>query len=150
MEQNEPPVTPAAEPTATPAKKEGRGQWIAIYILFGISAVLAVFIYIENLPPPAHLYDAFAKCIAETSTTFYGAFWCPHCAEQKAKFGTGAAFLPYHECSTPDGQSQLPSCTAVGIKNYPTWVFPDNSRLVGVQQLSTLASKTGCALPTST
>src|ERR1700685_2890359 len=79
---------PATAVTSTaaeqpPVKKQGRGQWIAIYILLGVSAALSIFIYIENMPPPAHLYDALAKCIAETSTTFYGAFWCPHCAEQK-------------------------------------------------------------------
>ena len=29
---------------------------------------------------------------------------------------------------------------------YPTWVFADGSRLVGVQTPQTLATKTGCAL----
>jgi glutaredoxin len=123
---------------------------IATIILFAISAVLAVFLYVENIPPPAHKYDAFARCIAQSSTTFYGAFWCPHCAAQKKLFGTGAQYLPYHECSTPDGNGELQSCIDAGVKGYPTWVFANGSRLTGVAPLSQLAAKTGCALPTST
>jgi hypothetical protein len=120
----------------------------AILLIF--SAGLAIFIYVQDLPPPAHLYDSLAKCIAQSSTTFYGAFWCPHCHDQKTKFGTGAQYLPYHECSLPDGSGEVQSCVDAGVKNYPTWVFKDGSRLVGAQSPSTLAQKTGCPLPTST
>ena len=131
-------------------KKEMRQIKIAIWVLLIISAALAGFVYWQGLPPPAHVYDSLAKCIAQSSTTFYGAFWCPHCRDQKTKFGTGAQYLPYHECSLPDGSGEVPDCAAAGITNYPTWVFKDGSRLVGVQSPATLAQKTGCPLPTST
>ncbi len=123
---------------------------VAIYILAAVAAALAIYLYVEQLPPPAHKYDAFAKCIANTSTTFYGAFWCPHCAEQKNKFGTGAQYLPYVECSTPDGSAQNETCKAKGIAEYPTWYFPDGSTSTGVTSLNIISQKTGCALPTST
>lgn len=128
-------------------KKSLRRIRIAIFIMFGICAALGAFVYWQGLPPPAHLYDALAKCISQSSTTFYGASWCPHCAEQKTKFGTGAQYLPYVECAatgTSGGQTQV--CIDAGIKNYPTWIFADGSQLVGVQTPQTLAQKTGCAL----
>ncbi len=137
------------EPTAAQKKSLWRIK-MATAALLVISASLALFIYIQGLPPPAHLYDSLAKCIAQSSTTFYGAFWCPHCRDQKTKFGTGAQYLPYHECSLPDGSGEIQDCIDAGIKNYPTWVFKDGSRLVGAQEPSTLAQKTNCPLPTST
>ncbi len=127
-------------------KKSLRQIRIAIIVMFAICAVLAAYVYVQGLPPPAHKYDALAKCIAQSSTTFYGAFWCPHCAAQKTKFGTGAQYLPYVECSLPSGSGETQVCIDHDIVSYPTWVFSDGSRLVGVQTPQTLAQKTGCAL----
>lgn len=124
-------------------KKDLRRIRITIIVMFAICIALAIFVYWQGLPPPAHLYDALAKCIANTSTTFYGASWCPHCAEQKVKFGTGAQYLPYVECAAPGG-GETAICTAHNITEYPTWVFSDGSRLVGVQTPQTLSAKTGC------
>jgi hypothetical protein len=137
-----------AEAQALRTRHTIRRNNITILVVFGISLALGIFIYIQDLPPPAHLYDALAKCIAHTSTTFYGAWWCPNCAAQKTKFGTGAQYLPYKECALPN-QNENAACTAAGVTRYPTWVFPDGSRLVGVQSPATLAQKTGCPLPTS-
>lgn len=142
------PTTEKTEAHKAKIRREIRRTHIFIWILFGISAALAIFIYVQGLPPPPGKYDMLAKCIAKTSTTFYGAFWCPDCAAQKTKFGTGAQYLPYHECALPD-KSENDSCRAVDVKHYPTWVFGDGSRLVGTQNVSKLAEKTGCAMPTS-
>jgi disulfide bond formation protein DsbB len=125
-----------------------RIKWTILILLF-ISSILGIYVYVQGMPPPAHKYDTLAQCIDHTSTTFYGAFWCPHCAEQKTKFGTGAQYLPYIECSLPSGSGQTQVCIDNNVKNYPTWVFPDGSRLVGVQTPSTLSQKTGCPLPSS-
>ena len=133
----------------TPIPSIPKNIKMTIWILLGICAVLSLYIYIQGLPPPAHKYDSLAKCIDNTSTTFYGAFWCPHCADQKIKFGTGAQYLPYVECSLPD-HTENQTCKDAGVKNYPTWVFPDGSRLVGAQNPSTLSEKTGCPMPSST
>ncbi len=122
-------------------------QWIAIWILVAVAAALSLFIYIKTIPPPNGKYTAFAKCIAQTSTTFYGAFWCPHCQNQKREFGDAAHYLPYVECSTPDAQGELQVCKDKGVKNYPTWYFPDGSSSTGEQSLQTLSQKSGCPLP---
>jgi len=123
---------------------------IAIWILVGIAVIAGAFLYIKTIPPPSGLYDAFAKCISNTSTTFFGAFWCPHCHDQKNEFGNSAQYLPYVECSLPDASGQTKVCIDNKIQEYPTWRFPDGSEASGVQSLQTLAQKTGCPLPTST
>ena len=119
----------------------------AMWILIALAIVISVFIYVKSIPPPAGLYDAFAKCIAQSGTKFYGAFWCPHCAAQKAEFGTSEQYLPYTECSLPDESGQTQVCIDKGIQSYPTWYFPDGSSSTGVMDLQTLSQKTGCPLP---
>lgn len=122
---------------------------IALWVFIALAAALSLFIYIKTLPPPNGKYDAFAKCIANTSTTFYGTFWCPHCQNQKREFGDAARYLPYVECSLPDASGETQACVEKGIKAYPTWYFPDGSSSTGEQSLETLSVKTGCVLPTS-
>ena len=94
-------------------------------------------------------YDKLAQCIKSQGVIFYGAFWCPHCQAQKARFGKSAEYLPYIECSTPDGQGQTQVCKDAGITTYPTWQFSASTtdRHVGEMELVDLAAKTSCALP---
>ncbi|MSR71401.1 MAG: hypothetical protein EXS50_01870 [Candidatus Taylorbacteria bacterium] len=92
-------------------------------------------------------YDSFATCLKNSDTIFYGAFWCPHCQSQKKLFGKSAKLLPYVECSSTNGRSMLPVCKDKGIESYPTWVFPDASKLTGEIALKTLAEKSNCPLP---
>lgn len=91
--------------------------------------------------------DEFAKCLGDKGAVFYGAFWCAHCQNQKAMFGESEKLLPYVECSTADGQKQLPTCQEKKITGYPTWIFADGSRESGEVALAKLAEKTGCSLP---
>lgn len=92
-------------------------------------------------------YDGLAMCLKEKGVTFYGAFWCPHCQEQKKLFGTKSTkLLPYVECSTPDGQGQTQVCKDAGITSYPTWQFADGTRDVEVLTPAILAKKTGCSV----
>ncbi len=114
-----------------------------------VVAVLAgVAVYVTNARPAGpHRLDAFAQCLKESGAKFYGAFWCPHCQNQKKLFGSAEQYLPYVECSTPNGQAQLAVCKEAGVESYPTWVFPDGSREVGEVPLARLAEKTSCTLP---
>ncbi|HVS79905.1 MAG TPA: thioredoxin domain-containing protein [Candidatus Paceibacterota bacterium] len=121
-----------------------------IFITVAVIAVVAAIVTAVTIAPQkSGAYDQFAQCIKDSGTTFYGAFWCPHCRDQKAEFGKSAKYLPYVECSTSDGQSQNATCNAAGIQGYPTWVFPDHSTTTGVQTLQTLAEKTSCPLPSA-
>lgn len=96
----------------------------------------------ETQPGP---HDALAQCIADSGAKFYGAFWCPHCAEQKAAFGNSYKLLPYVECSTADKSGQTQECIDAKITGYPTWRFTDGTELSGKQSLEVLAAKTNCA-----
>ena len=100
--------------------------------------------YINSLPGK---YDELAQCLGEKGAVFYGAFWCPHCQEQKKMFGNSADLLPYVECSLPNGKDQTQECIDKEIVQYPTWEFADGERITGERPPEELAEKTGCALP---
>ena len=91
-------------------------------------------------------YDTFATCIKDAGAKFYGAFWCSHCQNQKNMFGKSSKLLPYIECSTPDGRSQLQVCQDAKVESYPTWEFDDGTRLTGEVSMEILAEKTACEL----
>lgn len=118
-------------------------------IIVGVIVALIIagiaFFVSENSKPGK--LDAFAQCLKEKNAVFYGAYWCSHCQNQKKMFDKSEKFLPYIECSTPDGQSQLPVCIDKKIEGYPTWEFADGSRESGEVPLEKLAEKTGCVLP---
>jgi len=70
-------------------------------------------------------FDTFAKCVASKQARMYGAYWCPHCLEQKEMFESSFQY----------------------VKHFPTWQFADGERREGTQPLPALGAKTGCALP---
>jgi len=117
---------------------------IVIAVVGFVVAVVVAVIYINTRPGQL---DSFAQCLKDKGAVFYGAFWCPHCQNQKAMFGNSARKLPYVECSLPSGNGQTQVCIDKKIEGYPTWEFADGSRLTGEISLPTLAEKTGCSLP---
>lgn len=97
-----------------------------------------------------HKYDAFARCLKDRGVKMYGAWWCPHCQEQKEKFGEASFKLaPYVECGVPgDIKGQNPVCKQDGITHFPTWQFPPTGeRVERVFTLEELSDRTGCPLP---
>ncbi|MDP2599032.1 MAG: hypothetical protein Q8P49_04330 [Candidatus Liptonbacteria bacterium] len=118
--------------------------YIVLFVL--VVAAIGFLVYPSVAPGPSNL-GPFASCLKDKGVIFYGAFWCPHCQTQKKLFGDAVDQLPYVECSTPDGQGRLQICVDKGIQGYPTWVFPDGSRLSGEVPLNTLAEKSSCTLP---
>ncbi len=91
--------------------------------------------------------SGLATQLKAAGATFYGAYWCPHCQQQKALFGAAAAALPYVECS-PNGPKapRATTCEMAGIRNYPTWVIAGR-QIVRVMQPKELAVLVGFALP---
>ncbi|MDA1197082.1 MAG: hypothetical protein O2779_03910 [Nanoarchaeota archaeon] len=92
-------------------------------------------------------YDSFATCLTENDVTFYGAYWCPHCAAQKEMFKGSITLVDYVECSLPNRGGETEICAQEQIESYPTWEFADGGRVTGTQSFETLAAKSGCALP---
>jgi phage baseplate assembly protein gpV len=111
-----------------------------------IVAAFAVVIYL-GLRKRGGRLDAFAKCVATKQAKMYGAYWCPHCAEQKEMFESSFQYVPYVECGVPGSRDEAPACKDAGIKHFPTWQFADGERQEGTQTLLTLGAKTGCDLP---
>lgn len=118
-----------------------------IFIVLVVIVIVGIGIGLGARTEKAGELDNFAQCIKSSGAEFFGAFWCTHCQSQKKMFGSSKQYLPYIECSTPDGQNQEPICKDKGIEGYPTWVFADGSRLSGELSLETLANKTQCILP---
>ena len=117
-----------------------------IWFMVGLLVIGGIVWLIRTPGKPGKL-DAFASCIKESGTKYYGAFWCPNCKNQEAMFGRSTRLLPRIECSTADGKGQLPVCQEAKIEGYPTWVFPGGDRVSGTQSLEALAEATSCVLP---
>jgi hypothetical protein len=121
---------------------------IAIFAVI-IAAAFAVVFYLKHRTD--HQHDAFARCLKDRGVKMYGAYWCPHCQEQKEKFGASTLedYGPYVECGVKGdlhGLSQV--CKDEGIKHYPTWQFPPTGeRVERIFSLEELSDRTGCPLP---
>ncbi len=129
-----------------------RGPWrITTALIAGLVVGLLHLHYSGVFDPAAGPDDPYHRALAAHLTAvdakFYGAYWCPHCQQQKAYFGAAAKFLPYVECS-PHGprEPQATSCMAENVKNYPTWVL-DGQRYERILSLQQLARLTGFEAP---
>jgi hypothetical protein len=95
-----------------------------------------------------HRYNDFAKCLSSKQVKMYGAYWCPHCADQKEEFGKSFQYVNYVECAIKNSRELSPACKAAGVEHFPSWQFGPNLPLVeGVFPLQELSDKTGCSLP---
>lgn len=92
---------------------------------------------------------AFAQALTAAGAKLYGAAWSADTTEQRAMFEDGGQFLPFVEVTNAN---RTPNQTATdnSITTYPTWVFADGSRLVGIQTLEELSEHTGIDISLST
>jgi thiol-disulfide isomerase/thioredoxin len=100
------------------------------FIIF-IIAIVLVFLgigFLTNKEKSPGKLDDFAKALKTEGAMFYGAFWCPHCQEQKEQFGSSKKYLPYVECSNPDNSTTL-ACKEAKIESFPTWSFKNGISL---------------------
>ncbi|MGD1935956.1 MAG: vitamin K epoxide reductase family protein [Cyanophyceae cyanobacterium] len=97
-----------------------------------------------NLPPvvttestPAS--ESLASHLNEAGIVYYGAYWCPHCHDQKQLFGkTAAKKLNYIECDPRGAKAQPQACQQAGVRSFPTWEV-EGQLYPGVQNLARLA-----------
>lgn len=88
-------------------------------------------------------YEAqLANHLEETGAAMYGAYWCPHCSDQKEMFGSAVDQVPYVECAADGENAQPELCQEKGIQGYPTWEI-DGEFYPGTQSLETLADLSG-------
>src|SRR3954447_23278247 len=74
-----------------------------------IIAAFAVVIFL-GLRKRGTRLDAFAKCLSTKQVKMYGAYWCPHCAEQKEMFSSSFRYVSYVECGLPGSRDESQAC----------------------------------------
>ncbi len=124
---------------------EFKNQKSKIKIL-GFVIVILIFasyilIFRKNGVEKVNALDTFAKCLADKNVIMYGAYWCPHCQNEKRAFGSSWKYVPYVECT-----EETQKCIDQKIKGYPTWIFPDGKRLEGEQGIEKLSKESRCEL----
>jgi uncharacterized membrane protein/glutaredoxin len=86
---------------------------------------------------------ALAKHLRESGAQEFGAYWCPHCHEQKELFGKEAAKeLPYVECDPNGRRAQPEVCQKAGVRSFPSWQV-GGKLYQGVMPLDRLADLSG-------
>jgi thiol-disulfide isomerase/thioredoxin len=83
-----------------------------------------------------------AKALTAKGVIFYGAYWCPHCKDQKAAFGDALQYVTYYECDPQGPSPKVDQCNAAGITGYPTWIYKGDKK-EGAQTLGDLATWIG-------
>lgn len=116
-------------------------------MLICAAIVIAIVLFFSFYKPSAKNYDSFAQCITSKGMAMYGAYWCPHCLDQKNMFGTSVEYINYTECSLPDNAGETAECKAAGIQSYPTWQMPDGRKVPGELSLQEISTISGCTLP---
>lgn len=135
-------VTTLQRPVNLP--KFSWGPWVAKTGGAALVGIIALHLYFagywgEAQGPEDPWVRALAEHLSRSDVKFYGASWCPHCAEQKKLFDGSVNRIPYVECS-PGGPNapQAEVCSNKNIQSYPTWII-DGQRYTGVQPLDALA-----------
>ena len=116
-------------------------------LTYGVVVVLLVVAFAGGRYYRNHKYDSFAKCLASKQAKMYGLYWCPHCIEQKEKFGASFQYVPYVECAIKGSREEATECKIAGVKLFPSWQFGSEPPKEGVLSLEALSDKTGCPLP---
>ncbi len=101
-----------------------------LWIFIGIVVIVIVFYSIPSVEPST-VYDDFAQCLTDSGAKMFGAYWCPHCLEQKESFEGSWNKVNYIECSLANNAGQTQICKDERIKGYPTWEFGDGTRMSG-------------------
>ncbi len=110
---------------------------VALIIIVTIGSLGYLSTQVSSAPGE---YDKFAQCLTDNGATMYGAEWCGYCKKQKQMFGDSFQHINYVEC--PQNEEL---CSEKGVTGYPTWII-NGETYRGLQELSVLASATGCEL----
>lgn len=124
------------------------GPWAAGAVALALAVLVLVGGYAASRPPSAaaSYVEELARHLTNSEVKLYGAYWCPHCEDQKAMFGRAAGLLPYIECDGRSPVGQPAVCAAAQVRAYPTWDIA-GKRYEGVLSLAQLAQLTGYQPP---
>jgi glutaredoxin len=86
--------------------------------------------------------EKLAKFMSEKGMVMYGAYWCPHCNDQKKLFGEAFKYIDYVECDAKGPNGNPDECVTQGIEGYPTWIY-QGKKYSGYKTFSELAQIVG-------
>ena len=117
--------------------------------VFGISALTLIIaglmlyflVLTDPKPDPENAVDRLALCLRDRGATMYGLPTCPHCQEQKDKFGDFFKYIDYIDCSENENK-----CMNQRIESVPTWII-DGQKYDDLRERDELADKAGCDYP---
>ena len=63
------------------------------YYLYGAAAIVVIVLigFVATKERAPSIYDGFAQCVSDSGARMWGAWWCPHCENQKELFGNSFA-----------------------------------------------------------
>jgi len=118
----------------------------AIVAIITLTGTLGVYASQGKIAAQSNSFAGrLAQHLTVTNAKMYGAYWCPHCADQKSRFGEAKKLIPYVECATnpPNGvKSEEELCKQKGITGFPTWEI-NGKMLSGERSLDELADASG-------
>jgi len=76
------------------------------WILIAILAIAFIFFITRDVNTPGQ-HDELAQCLTSQGVKMYGAYWCPHCQDQKDDFGASFTYIDYIEmCNSRKSKSK--------------------------------------------
>lgn len=123
-------------------------SWLAVVSLVATGLLMAgcsVPFSAQSRAEQSYAYQ-LASHLTANDAAVYGAFWCPHCRDQKAIFGDAAAVMPYVECDPSGENAQTQLCQDKNIRGYPTWEIA-GKLYPGVRSLDELAALSNFPAP---
>lgn len=86
--------------------------------------------------------SGLAKHLTTMGAQMFGAYWCPHCQEQKRAFGDAFSDVDYVECDPGGENPRTQRCLDKDIEAFPTWII-NGEQHVGAYSLEELAELSG-------
>jgi len=113
----------------------------AIILLIAAGTILLSVRNNNPVDPSNNSLDDFANCLSEKGAVIYGTNTCQYCQKQKKIFGDSLRLVRYVDCF-----QNVAECQRKSIQKFPTWIFGDEEKVLGVQSLEELSQRTGCPL----
>lgn len=114
-------------------------------IMFAIAGLIVVgligFTVTKNAGPSQ--YDSLAQCLTDNGAKAYTAWWCPHCENLKAEFGSAWSTIDNTECSPNGSRTFSAFCTNEGIESVPSWKNAEGE-IIQPGNIGQLAAAFGC------
>ncbi len=117
-----------------------KNKTILLVFLFILVFIIVIFVSYNSKNQNKNL-DAFAQCLTEKGLKVFGIKNCSWCQKQKNDFGSSFKYLNYIECDIDPK-----TCLENKIEATPTWILPDNQKIVGYQTLEQLSKLSQCPL----